>query len=51
MTLAVDITDGCGLSNEPYRELLPKQRVVLYLPFIKAVYPAVHYQQDGVLQF
>ena len=25
MTLAVNITDGCGLSNEEHHELLPKE--------------------------
>ena len=35
MTLAVDITDGRGLSNEALHELLPKKRkVMLYLQFI-----------------
>ena len=35
MTLAVDITDGCGLSNKVCCESLPKKsKVMLYLPFI-----------------
>ena len=36
MTLAVDITDGCGFSNEECHEFLPKKsKVMLYLLFIK----------------
>ena len=35
MILAVDITDGCGLSNKVCCESLPKKsKVMLYLPFI-----------------
>ena len=35
MTLAVDITDGHGLSNEACRWLLAKKsKVMLYFPFI-----------------
>ena len=35
MTLAVDITDGHGLSNEAHHELLPKKsKVMLHLLFI-----------------
>ena len=36
MTLAINITDGCGLGNEGHREfLLKKSKVMVYLPFIK----------------
>ena len=36
MTLAVDITDWRGLSNEERHELLPKKsKVMVYLWFIK----------------
>ena len=36
MTLYVDITDGCGFSNEKCHEFLPKKsKVILYFPFIK----------------
>ena len=40
MTLAVDIIDGWGFSNEVHRELLPKKsKVMLYFPFtVKAMY-------------
>ena len=31
MTLAVDITDGCGLSNKACHELLPKKRCICHL--------------------
>ena len=35
MALAVDITDGRGLSNKAHRELLPKKsKGMLYLPFV-----------------
>ena len=35
MTLAVDIIDKHGLSNEVYHKLLPRvSKVMLYLPFI-----------------
>ena len=35
MALAIDITDGCDLSNEVHRELLlKKSKVMLYRPFI-----------------
>ena len=34
--LAVDITGGCGLHNEGYREFLSKKsKVMVYLLFIK----------------
>ncbi len=34
MALAVDITNGCGLSNEARHELLSKKsKVMPYLPF------------------
>ena len=44
MTLAADITDGCGLGDEARCELLPIKRrnavfVVHYM--VKGVYPAV----------
>ena len=37
MTLAINITDECGLSNKAHHELLvllKKDKVVLFLPFI-----------------
>ena len=35
MALAVDITDGCGLSSKVHHDLLlKKSKVMLYLPFI-----------------
>ena len=36
MILAIDITDGHGLSNEEHHEFLPKKsKVMMYLLFIK----------------
>ena len=36
MTLAVDVTDGRGFSNEEHCEFLPKKsKVMVYLLFIK----------------
>ena len=46
MTLAIDITDGWGLSNEVRHELMLKKSKVRVLAFyftVKAVSPAVHY--------
>ena len=44
MTLATDITDGRGLSNEVHHEFLPKKnKVLLYLSFISQKYVALHY--------
>ena len=41
MTLAIDITDGHGLSNEVHHEFLPKMnKVLLYLSFISQKYVA-----------
>ena len=34
MALAINKIDGRGLSNEVRCELLPKSKVILYLPFI-----------------
>ena len=45
MTLAVDISDGRGLSNEAHHELLPKKSgsAVFAIHYtLKGVYPAVH---------
>ena len=39
MTLAVDITDGCGLSNEVHRELLLKKGNPVF---------AIHYMVKGI---
>ena len=48
MTLAVDITDGCRLSNEAHHWLLTakeeQDNAVFAVHFI-------HYQQNGALQF
>ena len=45
MTLPVDITDGCGLSNETCHELWPKKsKVMLFANYymVKSIYPVVH---------
>ena len=44
MTLAVDITDGHGLSNEERPEFLPKKsKVMVYLPFIYITNKTEHF--------
>ncbi len=42
MTLAINITDGCGLSNKACHELMPKKSIMLYFT-VKGIYSAVHY--------
>ena len=43
MTLDVDITDGCGLSNEACHELQPKNSKVMLFIWLYALYCAVHF--------